>query len=50
MKRKTIDDVCGSGAYAKYLKQKETFLKKHEEKVKSRIRARRAACQMSWAA
>jgi hypothetical protein len=52
MKRKTIDEHCGgnSGSFKKFLKDKETFLNKLEEKRKVRIRSGRAARAMAWAA
>ena len=51
MKPKTIDEFCGAdaGSFKKFIKQKQSFLQKIEEKRKSRIQAARAAREFSWA-
>jgi hypothetical protein len=51
MKKRTIDDLCGSqGAFKKFLKMKEEHNKKAEARRKERIAAARAERQLSWAA
>lgn len=52
MKSKTIDESCGrpAGSFKKFLKQKEDYLTKSEEKRSARIKAHRNSRQLSWAA
>lgn len=53
MKAKTIDQVCGeeAGAFKKFIKDKEAYLKALENERKERIRAaREATWELSQAA
>jgi hypothetical protein len=52
VKAKTIDERCGKqqGSFKAFLKEKEDYLRKLEDKRKKRIESARTAREMSWAA
>lgn len=52
MKKKHIDELAGKnpGSFKKFLKDKEEYLKKLEEKRTQRIKACHAARPVAWAA